>query len=105
MKKAIFNWSGGKDSALALYHILNGKSFEITSLFTSISEETERITMHGVSNELLKSQANRLKLPLKELRLPLKTDMSVYNSLMDDAMSTFKKDGVECSIFGDIVLC
>lgn len=104
MKKAIFNWSGGKDSALALYHILNGKSFEIISLFTSISEETERITMHGVSNELLKSQANRLKLPLKELRLPLKTDMSVYNSLMDDAMSTFKKDGVECSIFGDIYL-
>lgn len=28
-KKAVFNWSGGKDSALALYKVLQEKEFQV----------------------------------------------------------------------------
>lgn len=104
MKKAIFNWSGGKDSALALYHILNGNVFEIVSLFTSVNADTERITMHGVNHNLLELQAQRLNLPLKTLRLPANTNMTNYNSLMKSAISEFKSEGITHSIFGDIFL-
>ena len=37
--KAIFNWSSGKDSAFALYKIMNSNQFEIISLITSINEK------------------------------------------------------------------
>ena len=55
--KAIFNWSSGKDSALALYKVLQNTEFEITCLLTSISQEFQRISMHGVRVELLEQQA------------------------------------------------
>lgn len=29
IKKAVFNWSGGKDSALALHKVLEEKEFEV----------------------------------------------------------------------------
>jgi diphthamide synthase (EF-2-diphthine--ammonia ligase) len=31
IKKAVFNWSGGKDSAMALREILKNNSFEVVS--------------------------------------------------------------------------
>ena len=40
-KKAVFNWSGGKDSALALYTVLQQKLFEVVALLTTVNEETE----------------------------------------------------------------
>lgn len=40
MKKAVFNWSGGKDSALALQKVLEEKEFEVTALLTTMNEET-----------------------------------------------------------------
>ena len=33
-KKAVFNWSGGKDSALALYKVLQQKQFDVVALLT-----------------------------------------------------------------------
>jgi diphthamide synthase (EF-2-diphthine--ammonia ligase) len=39
-KKAVFNWSGGKDSALALQKTLQENVFDIISLLTTINEET-----------------------------------------------------------------
>ena len=40
MKKAVFNWSGGKDSALALQKVLEEKEFEVIALLTTMNEET-----------------------------------------------------------------
>jgi len=47
MKKAFMNWSGGKDSSLALYHILKNKTLSINYLLTNLSAEHNRISMHG----------------------------------------------------------
>lgn len=46
--KAVFNWSGCKDSALALRKILEKNEFEVISLLTTINEETLKSSMHSI---------------------------------------------------------
>ena len=67
---AIFNWSGGKDSALALYRILQEDKYQVTSLLTTINRDTRRSSMHGIPIELLHRQADSIGLPLKVIELP-----------------------------------
>ncbi len=102
--KAIFNWSSGKDSALALYKTLQEEKLEITSLLTSINQEFQRISMHGVSVSLLEKQAESLGYPLIKLELPKEPSMEEYYELMNSTMSKIKSQGVTHSIFGDIFL-
>ena len=104
MKKAILNWSGGKDATLSLYKIQQAQSYDIHCLFTTISAELRRITMHGVRESLLQQQARALGLPLQVMALPESTNMELYNQLMQQQMQDFLADGVEVSIFGDLHL-
>jgi uncharacterized protein (TIGR00290 family) len=104
MKKSIFNWSGGKDSALGLYHCLNDKDIEIKYLLTTLSEEYRRISMHGVRKELLQLQAENIGIELKEIYLPELASLEIYNGIIKTAFDGFKDEGIEYSIFGDIFL-
>lgn len=104
MKKAFMNWSGGKDSALALYHILKNKSFSVDYLLTNVSAEHNRISMHGVSFELLQLQAEALQIPLETLKIIKDASMESYNSLVTDKMNFFINKNMTHSIFGDIFL-
>jgi len=103
-KKAVFNWSGGKDSAMALYQVQQSKEFDIPYLMTSVNATSERISMHGVRNELLEVQAKSLGLQLKKLLLPESSEMAVYEKHLFEIMNGFKKEGIDYSIFGDIFL-
>lgn len=100
--KAIFNWSSGKDSALALYKTLQEDQFEITSLLTSINKEFQRISMHGVHVSLLEKQAESLGFPLIKMELPKEPSMEEYREIMSKTMNKIKSQGVTHSIFGDI---
>lgn len=102
--KAIFNWSSGKDSALALYKILKEEKFEVTSLLTSINKEFQRISMHGVHVSLLEKQAESLGFPLIKMELPKEPTMEEYRELMSKTMNDLKSRGITHSIFGDIFL-
>lgn len=102
--KAIFNWSSGKDSALALYKILGEDQFEITSLLTSINKEFQRISMHGVPVSLLEKQAESLGFPLIKMELPKEPTMEEYREIMAKTMNEIKSGDVTHSIFGDIFL-
>lgn len=104
MKQALFNWSGGKDSTLALYHILQEGKYSIQSLLTTVSEEFKRISMHGVRQELLLAQAESIGLPLRQIELPENLGMQEYDTIMLKEMNAWKAKGVEYSIFGDIFL-
>lgn len=103
-EKAVFNWSSGKDSALALYKIQQSKEFEIASLLTSISEKYQRISMHGVRVDLLERQAESIGIPLVKMEIPDMPSMEVYENTMRDTLNNLKLDGVTVSIFGDILL-
>lgn len=102
--KAIFNWSSGKDSALALYRILKEDRFEVTSLLTSINKEFGRISMHGVRASLLEKQAESLEFPLIKMELPKEPSMEEYREIMAQTMNAIQSQGVTHSVFGDIFL-
>lgn len=53
MKKAYFNWSSRKDSSLALYYSMKSNDLKVVSLFSVISSEEEKISMHEIKKELL----------------------------------------------------
>ncbi|MCE3258895.1 MAG: ATP-binding protein [Bacteroidetes bacterium] len=104
MTKAFFNWSGGKDSALALYELKQNPDYEITSLLTSVSSQYQRISMHGVRSELLDLQAESIGLPLIKMMIPENPTMEVYEKVMSETLIELKKQGVTHSVFGDIFL-
>jgi len=101
---AAFNWSGGKDSTLALHHLLLAKEYKIQYLVTTVNDAYNRIAMHGVREALLMTQADRLKIPLYQIRLPEMPDMGTYEKAMDLHFGTLKERGIKHAIFGDIFL-
>lgn len=102
--KAIFNWSSGKDSALALYKTLKEDQFEVIALLTSINKDFQRISMHGVQVSLLEKQAESLGLNLIKMEIPKEPSMKEYQEIMSETMSEIKSQGITHSIFGDIFL-
>ncbi len=104
MKKCIFNWSGGKDSALALYHCLQNPDLEIKYLITTVNDALNRISMHGVREELLIQQAVNIGIPLYQIRLPEMPGMAEYDDIMRFHLNKFSSEGITHSIFGDIFL-
>jgi uncharacterized protein (TIGR00290 family) len=104
MPKALLNWSGGKDSALALYHLLQDDAYTDVQLLTTASETLERVSMHGVRMELVERQARALGLPLQWLRLPEQVPMPVYERMMKETLTAFRDRKYQCSVFGDIFL-
>ncbi|GEL11860.1 MJ0570-related uncharacterized domain-containing protein [Flavobacterium glycines] len=104
MKKALFNWSSGKDSALALYKILQNPEFEINCLLTSVNQQFQRISMHGVRVELLEQQAQSIGIPLEIMQIPEMPTMEVYENVMQQTLEKLKKKGITHSVFGDIFL-
>jgi len=103
-QRSIFNWSGGKDSALALYHCLQNPELDIRYLVTTINDAADRISMHGVRTELLIRQAESIGMPLYQIRLPEMPDMDTYDRTMRRHLEHFREEGITHSIFGDIFL-
>jgi uncharacterized protein (TIGR00290 family) len=104
MKKLLFCWSGGKDSALALYEIKKNHEYEVVSLLTTITEDYDRISMHGVRRILVEQQARSLDIPLHKVFIPRSCSNEEYAAKMTEALTKFKQDGVENVAFGDIFL-
>jgi uncharacterized protein (TIGR00290 family) len=104
IKKSIFNWSGGKDSSLALYHCRKNPDIDVKYLVTTINDAADRVSMHGVRVELLIKQAESIGIPLYQIRLPEMPDMETYDNTMRQHLEHFKREGITHSIFGDIFL-
>ncbi|KFF73393.1 ATP-binding domain-containing protein [Chryseobacterium sp. P1-3] len=102
--KALFNWSSGKDSALALFKILQEDQYDVSTLLTSINKEFQRISMHGVHVSLLEQQAASIGIPLVKMELPKEPSMEEYQEIMKDTISGIQSQGITHSIFGDIFL-
>jgi uncharacterized protein (TIGR00290 family) len=101
---SIFNWSGGKDSTLALHYALQSKRFDIRYLLTTVNDTYNRVSMHGVRESLLIKQADSLGIPLYQIRLPESPDMDTYEQQMNKHMILLKSQGVTHSLFGDLFL-
>ena len=104
MEKAIFCWSGGKDSAMALHEIEKSQKGQIVSLLTTITEDYDRVSMHGVPRTLVEQQAYSLGLPVEEVFIPKSCSNEEYESRMREVLAKFKQDGVSSAVFGDVFL-
>jgi len=100
----LFCWSGGKDSALALYTLLQQSRVRIAALLTTVTEGYDRISMHGVRRELLQQQAKSLHLPLHEVFIPPQCVNPIYEARMEEALLFYFKQGIRRVAFGDIFL-
>lgn len=103
MKKAIFAWSGGKDSSLALSYILEKKEYEIVGLMTTLNKNFKRISMHGIREELLEKQVESIGIPLIKMWVEEGSNAE-YEKNMETTLLAYKKQGVNHVIFGDIFL-
>ncbi|MGY5353200.1 Dph6-related ATP pyrophosphatase [Wenyingzhuangia sp. IMCC45533] len=104
MKKAYFNWSSGKDSSLALYKTLNQSEYQIDFLLTNINKDFHRVSMHGLREELLDTQAKSIGIPLRKIQFAGNVTMSEYDKVMGEAMSQIQQEGYTQCMFGDIFL-
>ncbi len=104
MEKVILAWSGGKDSALTLYEVQKSQRYEIVSLLTTITEDYDRVSMHGVPRTLIEQQAYSLGLPIQEVFISKSCSNEEYESKMMRILTRFKQDGVPSIVFGDVFL-
>ena len=102
--KVVFAWSGGKDSALALYELKRQEDIEIVALLTTITEGYDRISMHGVRRDLLIAQAAALGYPLEEVTIPPNCTNELYEQRMQQSMQKFYQAGITQVAFGDLFL-
>jgi uncharacterized protein (TIGR00290 family) len=100
----LFCWSGGKDSAMALHTLLRLPDVRIVALLTTVTETSDRISMHGVRRELLVQQAESIGLPLHEVPIPPQCVNPIYEARMEEALRVHYDAGVRSVAFGDIFL-
>ena len=101
-RRAVFNWSGGKDSALALQTVLREDRYEVVSLLTTVDASNDSSSMHGIPAELLRMQADSIGLPIRIV--PTGKGIEDYERAMAEAVGDFVARGAEHFIFGDIFL-
>jgi uncharacterized protein (TIGR00290 family) len=102
--KTYFNWSTGKDSALALYYLLQDKNYDVAHLLTSVNKQHDRVSMHGLRRALLQQQISALDIPYSTIELPEEPSMVEYETIMQQAVSGLQQQGFNCAAFGDIFL-
>lgn len=89
---------------MALHSLLGESEYEVVSLLTTVTEGYERISMHGVRNELLRRQAESIGLPVEEVRIPPQCPNTIYEQRMGETVLRFRERGVLHVAFGDIFL-
>jgi uncharacterized protein (TIGR00290 family) len=103
-EKVVFCWSGGKDSALALYKLMQEGRYEVVSLLTTCNEHFQRVSMHGVRLELLERQAQAVGLPLQKMFVSQRSSNQEYLQNLTRHLLAYKAQGISSFVFGDIFL-
>lgn len=102
--RVIISWSGGKDSALALQKLQAEGKYQIAGFITTCTEGFRRISMHGVRCSMLNRQCRAIGIPVQKVFIPKNCDNSTYESIMRDALASWKAKGVNTVAFGDLFL-
>jgi uncharacterized protein (TIGR00290 family) len=104
MENVLVSWSGGKDGAFALHEILEGQKYRIAALLTTVTEDYDRISLHGVQRILLERQVDSTGFPLEEVFISKNASNEEYESNMVRVLTRYKEAGVTSVVFGDIFL-
>ena len=102
--KALIAWSSGKDSAWALHEVRTAGGFEIVAALTTVTEMFHRVSMHGVREELLRTQLDAAGLSPVVVYIPFPCSNEIYEQRMTTAVAAARASGVTHMIFGDLFL-
>ncbi|MHB8568352.1 MAG: Dph6-related ATP pyrophosphatase [Nitrososphaerales archaeon] len=100
----MLSWSGGKDSALCLFEASRSRELQISCLLTTVTQDYDRISMHGVRRDLLVKQSLSIGLPLIEVGIPKYSTNEIYESKMSEKLLSLEQEGVSVVLFGDLFL-
>ena len=100
----LLSWSGGKDSALALHALRQTPDVEVAGLLTTVTEDYDRISMHGVRRTLLEQQAAAAGLPLHVVLIPRECTNEIYEERMTAVLTGIRAAGIRRVAFGDLFL-
>ena len=103
-ERILVAWSGGKDSALALHKVLRDSEFVVAALLTTVTQGYDRVSMHGVREELLDQQAQSLGFAIEKVRIPQRASTEQYGAKMREALEKYLAQGVRRVAFGDVFL-
>jgi uncharacterized protein (TIGR00290 family) len=98
------SWSGGKDSALALWILREERDLWPRTLITTVTGTYGRVSMHGVRRELLVEQARLVGVELVEVVIPAGCTDSLYEQRMAEAFVSGSLRDIECVASGDLFL-
>jgi uncharacterized protein (TIGR00290 family) len=94
--KAVASWSGGKDSAYALY-LAKQQGHKIVNLITMMATE-EKSNFHMIRSNLLDAQADAVNIPL----IKKQAEKETYEQDFKTVLAELKLRGVEGLVTGDI---
>jgi uncharacterized protein (TIGR00290 family) len=102
--KAWLCWSSGKDSAWALQVMSEQDAVEVVGLMTVVTDPYERVSMHGVREDVLNAQAKMTGLPLYVARISANGSGEDYDAAMSRAIQQARSQGITYMVFGDLFL-
>lgn len=102
--RTVLFWSGGKDSGLALDRLRRAGEVEIVALVTTVNSQYRRVSMHGVREELIATQARSAGLPLDTMYVGPSGTNEAYVAALRQTLGAWRDRGVETVAFGDIFL-
>src|SRR6188768_3182135 len=82
----ILSWSGGKDSAVALWTLQRNATLRVHGLLTTVTQSYDRISMHGIRRSILHAQATHLELPVVEASIAAGASNDDYERAFSDGL-------------------
>lgn len=77
---------------------------DVAALITTVTEDYDRVSMHGVRRTLAVQQAAALGLPLHTVYIPRSSTNRDYEARMEEAFDTYRRQGITAVAFGDLFL-
>jgi diphthine-ammonia ligase len=95
----VCSWSGGKDSCLALYRAISAGA-RPAALLTILDQSGARSRSHGLTVDVLRTQAAALGIPL----VTRTASWDEYEPTFIAALRELRETGTKAGVFGDIDL-
>jgi uncharacterized protein (TIGR00290 family) len=102
--KALISWSSGKDSAFALHEVRCGNEFDVVGALTTVTETFERVSIHGVRQQILLAQLDAAGLSPRIVPIPYPCPNEIYEARMGEEVVRARAEGISHIIFGDLFL-
>lgn len=96
-KKFVLSFSGGKDSTLSLYRLIN-QGHKPVALITTYNQKQNRSWFHGINLDLLQAISDAVNVPL----IICNCSGNEYQIELENAILKAKSMGAEVCAFGDI---